>query len=152
MLTKPWNLYVFRHSALTEKSQFLTEAVLRSHAGWTMNSSMPRVYIHLSDESSKILLQKKGLIRKGDTRTTEGLKSRQCPNCSEPNRQDVKFCFHCRMVLSYDSYRETLDTQKEKEDKLTRIEQRFELMQSEFENLISAISSVGEPSKTSAVC
>ena len=54
MLTKPFNLYIFRHSALTEKSQVLTEAVLRSHAGWTMNSNMPRVYIHLNDESTKI--------------------------------------------------------------------------------------------------
>ena len=46
MLTKPWNLYVFRHSALTEKSQILKEHVLRDHAGWTMSSKMPQVYIH----------------------------------------------------------------------------------------------------------
>jgi integrase len=44
MLTKPWNLYVFRHSALTEKSQILTESTLRDHAGWTMTSKMPTVY------------------------------------------------------------------------------------------------------------
>ena len=29
MLTKPWNLYIFRHSALTEKSQILPESVLK---------------------------------------------------------------------------------------------------------------------------
>jgi len=46
MLTKPWNLYVFRHSALTEKSQILTESTLRDHAGWTMTSKMPTVYLH----------------------------------------------------------------------------------------------------------
>lgn len=46
MLTKPWNLYIFRHSALTEKSQILKEHVLRDHAGWTMSSKMPQVYIH----------------------------------------------------------------------------------------------------------
>jgi hypothetical protein len=46
MLTKPWNLYVFRHSALTEKSQILTESTLRDHAGWTMTSKMPTVYVH----------------------------------------------------------------------------------------------------------
>lgn len=51
MLTKPWNLYVFRHSALTEKSQILPEAVLRDHAGWSMSSKMPQVYIHLNNES-----------------------------------------------------------------------------------------------------
>ena len=46
MLTRPWNLYVFRHSALTEKSLILKEHVLRDHAGWTMTSKMPQVYIH----------------------------------------------------------------------------------------------------------
>jgi hypothetical protein len=35
MLTKPWNLYIFRHSALTEKSRMnLNEHMLRNHAGW----------------------------------------------------------------------------------------------------------------------
>ena len=36
----------------------------------------------------------------------------QCPNCSELNKIDSKFCVKCRMVLSYDSY---LETVKEKE-------------------------------------
>ncbi len=58
-LTKPWNLYVFRHSALTEKSQILSESVLKDHAGWTMSGKMTQVYIHLSGESSKILLQRR---------------------------------------------------------------------------------------------
>ncbi len=40
MLTKPWNLYVFRHSALTEKSQILSVSVLKDHAGWNMSSKM----------------------------------------------------------------------------------------------------------------
>ena len=46
MLTKPWNLYIFRHGSLTEKSQVLKEHVLRNHAGWTMSSKMPQVYLH----------------------------------------------------------------------------------------------------------
>jgi hypothetical protein len=64
MLTKPWNLYVFRHSALTEKSQILFESVFKGHAGWTMSSKMTQIYIHLSRESSKILLQKRRVIKK----------------------------------------------------------------------------------------
>ena len=87
ILVKPWNLHVYRHSALTEKSQILTEAVLRSHAGWTMSSKMPQVYIHLSNESSKILLQKRGIIKTED-KETQSLQSKQCPNCFEPNKPD----------------------------------------------------------------
>jgi integrase len=44
MLTKPWNLYVFRHSTLTEKSQILFESVFKDHEGWTMSSKMTHLY------------------------------------------------------------------------------------------------------------
>lgn len=40
MLTKPWNLYIFRHSSLTEKSQILKEHVLRNYAGWRDRKSV----------------------------------------------------------------------------------------------------------------
>jgi hypothetical protein len=122
MLNKPWNLYVFRHSALTEKSQFLTEAVLRSHAGWTMSSKMPQVYVHLSNESSKILLQKRGIIRSED-KETPSLQSKQCPNCLEPNKPDgSKFCIKCKMILTYDSYNKTLEEKGKQENRINKLE------------------------------
>jgi hypothetical protein len=121
MLNKPWNLYVFRHSALTEKSQILTEAVLRSHAGWTMSSKMPQVYVHLSNESSKILLQKRGIIKTED-KLMPSLQSKQCPNCFEPNKHDGKFCIKCKMVLTYDSYSKTLEEKGKQENRINQLE------------------------------
>jgi hypothetical protein len=38
LLQKPWNPYVRRHSALTEKSKYLKEHVLRQHSGWSPRS------------------------------------------------------------------------------------------------------------------
>jgi site-specific recombinase XerD len=107
MLKKPWNPYVFRHSGLTEKAKILTEANLRNHAGWTMTSKMPSVYIHLlSAESSKSLLEAKGIINK-DAKESNILQSKTCPQCHEPNTPHAKFCQKCKMVLSYDGYAET---------------------------------------------
>jgi integrase len=40
LLNKPWNPYIRRHSALTEKSRVLKEHVLRQHAGWSPRSQM----------------------------------------------------------------------------------------------------------------
>ncbi|HKO63782.1 MAG TPA: hypothetical protein VJU13_01145 [Candidatus Nitrosocosmicus sp.] len=118
LLTKPWNLYVLRHSALTKKSQFLTEANLRSHAGWTASSKMPQVYIHLSGESNNAILEKYG-IRTKETKEKENiLKAKECPNCQEINKHETKFCSRCRMVLSYDSYNEVRSEDKQKIDKL----------------------------------
>jgi integrase len=115
MLTKPWNLYIFRHSSLTEKSKMVTEAILRKHAGWTMSSEMPQVYIHLQDESSDIILEKYGIVKTKKKEESSLLKSTYCPNCNEPNKSESKFCGKCKMVLSYNSYIETIEKQKEKE-------------------------------------
>jgi hypothetical protein len=92
LLTKSWNLYVFRHSALTEKSTILKEHLLRNHAGWTMTNKMPQLYIHyFGNESSKSLLEARGIIKKRSSELV-ALKSKQCPNCNEPNKPDSKFC------------------------------------------------------------
>ena len=40
LLTKPFNPYIRRHSALTEKSTKLKSNILNQHAGWSMNSNM----------------------------------------------------------------------------------------------------------------
>jgi integrase len=104
MLQKPWNPYIFRHSALTEKAQFLKEATLRDHAGWTMTSKMPAIYIHFfGGESSKSILEANGIARR-DARENNLLQSKACPNCGEPNTPHSKFCLKCKMALSLDAY------------------------------------------------
>jgi hypothetical protein len=45
LLKKPWNPYIRRHSALTEKSIILKEHILRQHAGWTQGSQMHLKYL-----------------------------------------------------------------------------------------------------------
>jgi hypothetical protein len=124
MLTKPWNLYIFRHSSLTDKSQILTESLLKEHAGWSMSSSMPQVYVHLKGESSKILLQNRGIIKKEDSKKILALKCKQCPNCNESNKPESKFCMKCRMVLSYDSYEATVEKQEVKNDVISNLSDR----------------------------
>lgn len=136
MLTKPWNLYVFRHSALTEKSQILKEHVLRDHAGWTMSSKMPQIYIHyFGNESSKSLLQLKGIIKKEDIEKSTILKSRQCPNCQEPNKPESKFCIKCKMLLSYDSYKETVESENEMRDALAQLSDQVLILTEKIQKL-----------------
>ena len=51
------------------------------------------------------------------------------------------------MVLTYDAYSETLEDQKEKEDKLTIMEERFNSMQSQMQSLITALGSMDQSTK-----
>jgi hypothetical protein len=142
MLTKPWNLYIFRHSALTEKSQILKEHVLRDHAGWSMTSKMPQVYIHyFGTESSRSLLEAKGILTT-DSKQVNILKSKQCPNCKELNRPEATFCAKCRMVLTYDAYNETLESEKNKHDRLSMVENQLSNTQQMLQQVIAGLSKI----------
>ncbi|MGH9927059.1 MAG: hypothetical protein ACRD5B_16960, partial [Nitrososphaeraceae archaeon] len=93
LLRKPWNLYIRRHSSLTQKSKFLKEHILRQHAGWSPRSNMHLKYVHyFGNESSESILQEYGILPK-DNQETDILRPKQCPNCNESNRPDQKFCF-----------------------------------------------------------
>jgi integrase/recombinase XerD len=134
LLKKPWNPYVRRHSALTEKSILLKEHVLRQHAGWSIRSQMPQKYLHYyGNESSESLLEAYGIVSK--EQQMDALKPKQCPNCNEQNKPDSKFCAKCRMVLTYDAYNETLEKQQEKDTELHDFKERI----SKMENILVAI-------------
>ncbi len=142
LLKKPWNPYIRRHSALTEKSTMLKEHTLRQHAGWSPRSNMHLKYIHyFGNESSESLLEAYGIMPKGQH--IDQLKPKQCPQCNEPNKPDSKFCAKCRMVLTYDAYNETLENQKEKESEVQVLKEKYEKdmkgMREEMENKFQQI-------------
>jgi hypothetical protein len=125
LLKKPWNPYIRRHSALTEKSMMLKEHVLRQHAGWSPGSQMHLKYLHyFGSESSATLLEAYGLIDHGVK--IDQLKPKQCPNCSEPNKPDSKFCAKCHMVLTYDAYSETIEERQQKESEVKQLQDKYE--------------------------
>ena len=122
MLSKPWNLYTFRHSSLTEKSTYLKEPVLRQLAGWTMSSKMPQVYLHyLGNESVNSLLEAKGIIKTQDVEMKSV--NKYCNNCGEPATPIQKFCSNCQMVMSYDTYQEAIEEQNMKQKEIQQIKE-----------------------------
>ncbi len=144
LLKKPWNPYIRRHSALTEKSKILKEATLRTYAGWSTNSNMPQIYTHYyGNEAVDSLLEAYGIVTKDSSHQKDALRRpKQCPNCNEPNKPDSKFCAKCRMVLTYDAYSETLESQKHKDDKLSVMEGQLNTMQSQMQAMITAFQNI----------
>ena len=145
LLKKPWNPYIRRHSALTEKSTILKENVLRQHAGWSGSSQMHLKYLHyFGNESNESLLEAYGIVQGGQQ--LNQLRPKQCPNCSEPNKPDSKFCNKCRMVLSYDAYEETLEEQKKKESEVQILKVKYEegmkSMREEMNEQIAKVMSI----------
>lgn len=143
LLGKPWNPYIRRHTALTEKWKLLkSEQALRMHAGWSKTSKMVEIYTHeFGNESSEMLLQAYGIIpTNGHEKNI--LKPRQCPNCNEPNKPDSRFCTKCNMILTYDAYNETLEIQKQKDESFHAMEKQVNSMQSQIQSLISTLGNM----------
>ena len=151
LLKKPWNLYIRRHSALTEKSTILREHTLRQHAGWSPRSNMHMKYLHyFGNESSESLLEAYGIVTR-DQKQSDILRYKQCPNCSEPNRPDSRFCAKCRMVLTYDAYSETVESEKQKGDRLTTIEKDFNSMKAQMQLIVKTLHGTNQTDKNDFV-
>jgi predicted amidophosphoribosyltransferase len=100
-------------------------------------------YLHyFGNESSDSILETYGIITE-DKVHHDTLKSKQCPNCNEPNKPDSKFCSKCRMVLTYDAYSETIGENQQKESELGKLkekqEQDISLMREEMEKKFQEI-------------
>jgi integrase len=140
ILAKPFNPYIRRHSALTEKSVKLKSNTLNQHASWSMISHMTLKYIHyFGNESSESLLEAYGIVTKNN-RAPDTLNPKICPNCNEGNTQDARFCSKCKMIMSLEGYQEALESQKQKEDEVTELKKR----QERFESLIQSLIDSGQ--------
>ncbi len=127
LLAKPWNPYIRRHSALTEKSKILKEHILRSHAGWSTGSNMPQRYLHyFGNESSESILEAYGL--KPTAQELDKLSPILCPNCGEGNRQQFRFCTKCHMILSYNSYIEVIEQKEQQVDEIADLKNTMNVM------------------------
>jgi len=125
ILAKPFNPYIRRHSALTEKSVKLKSNTLNQHAGWSMNSNMAQKYIHyFGNESSESLLEAYGIVTKNNAKA-DTLNPKVCPNCNEGNTQDARFCSKCKMIMSFEGYQEVLEEQQKKDKDLQTVKERM---------------------------
>jgi hypothetical protein len=98
LLKKPWNLYIGRHSSLTQKSEYLKENILHQHAGWSPRSQMHLKYVHyFGNESSESILQEYGILPK-DNQEIDLLRPKHALTVANPIDQTRNF------VLSVEWY------------------------------------------------
>ena len=140
LLAKPFNPYIRRHSALTEKSTKLKSSTLEQHAGWVPGSTIQKRYVHyFGNEPSIDILEAYGmkvnvvfqLIHSNPKSVLTAMKViHRTLNSSK-----------CKMIMSYDGYQDALESQKQKEDELSTMKQQFNTMQSQLQALIAALGS-----------
>lgn len=100
LFDRPANPHNFRHSRATELGgePGMTEQIMCKYFGWELDSSMPKTYIHLTDEQVK-----RAVLRTyGRARNVEDEKivtHRTCPKCHEENPLTMNFCGRCGFDL-----------------------------------------------------
>jgi integrase/recombinase XerD len=140
LLRKPWNPYVHRHSAITEKSGLLSsDAKLRQFAGWTSRSNMHHKYVHFSGgESMKDLLKAKGILKE-DKKLENILQPKSCPHCREPNRPDARFCAKCNFVMSFEAYQKGMEEREKKDQEIHGLKEQMNEMGNVMKKLDSSM-------------
>lgn len=114
-MEKPWNPYIRRHTALTEKVRLVkNDFVLKQNAGWGLTSKMLNKYIHhFGTESANRILEEMGIIPKeGESVDSIKLRPKIRPQCNEPNAHDAPVCIKCRFVLTYRQFAQTVEGEK----------------------------------------
>ena len=92
--------HLLRHTRATHLANVLTEAQMREFFGWTKNSDMPSIYVHLSGRDvDRTLLQAYGIKIEPPEITEEPLAPRRCPRCGFESPAGFKFCGRCSMAL-----------------------------------------------------
>ena len=100
-LKKPVRPNLLRHARLTEMAKFLPEQKLKVFAGWTPDSRMAAVYVHLAgkDLDEDILAMHGKAVAKPEAPLRGPLTPRKCPRCRHENPATYMWCGMCGQQL-----------------------------------------------------
>ncbi len=88
---------------------------MKSFAGWSPDSRMAAIYIHMSGKTVDMALAKAQGIEIEEEKHESQLSPITCPRCRTKNRGTAKYCSSCSMVLDQKVALE-LDELKQKDD------------------------------------
>ncbi|MGI6589683.1 MAG: tyrosine-type recombinase/integrase [Candidatus Iainarchaeum sp.] len=95
-ITKRINPHSFRHLRATELLTKLPQGIASSYLGWELDSKMPKIYGHISNEQvSDAYNGLYGIVKKTKTQ----LNQRVCPRCLIAHSPTETFCSKCNMPL-----------------------------------------------------
>lgn len=107
-ITKKVNPHNFRHSRATYLANFLAEAQMKEYFGWTQDSKMTGIYIHLSGRDVDSALLKVYGIKNDNEQKESIFKPKECSRCQQVNQATNRFCSRCAMPLDEGSRMEVL--------------------------------------------
>jgi integrase/ribosomal protein L37E len=102
------NPHNFRHSRATYLANFLTEVQMKEFFGWTQDSRMASVYIHLCGRDVDNAPLKVYGIQTGEEKKESIFKPKDCSRCQQVNEATNKFCSRCGFPLDEETRAEVI--------------------------------------------
>jgi integrase len=104
--------HLFRHSRSTDLAQYLTESQMKAQLGWTQDSKMAAIYVHMSGKQiDDAILKMYGIIP--EEKTMPKLTTVVCSRCKQVNGSTSDFCSRCGMALKVNT---AIDIEKKRSD------------------------------------
>jgi site-specific recombinase XerD len=101
---KPTHPHMFRHARATFLARFLSDSQMKVYFGWSKNSNMVAIYVHLSGRDNDTdVLRSAGIVDEEDTTEQSPLSVQECPRCKTKNTGTAMFCELCGKPLKEDT-------------------------------------------------
>ncbi len=111
---------IFRHSRATHTASKLSESQMKIVFGWTADSDMPKIYIHLSGEDvDDAVLNMYGLKKTDSPELGIGIK--RCARCKQNIPSISDFCPVCSMIQNTETAQELQDFESKAKNLMFRI-------------------------------
>jgi len=106
--------HLLRHSRATIMAKSMTDASMKHYFGWSQNSNMAGVYIHMSGkDTDDAVLMANGIEIKKETRISV-LTPAKCLRCGMINETTNKFCKSCGIPLTSEEAERIIKDDEEK--------------------------------------
>lgn len=130
-IAKRVNPHAFRHARASNLASDLTEAQLKELFGWTQDSKMASVYVHLSGRNiDNALLRVSGIKTEEQVKEEEHtLRVRVCLRCEEKNSPTSRFCTRCGSPLDLKTAMELRVEEQRTDELMNRLLEDSEVKQ-----------------------
>ena len=100
-ITKRVTPHRWRATRSTDLSKKVSEQSLKNIMGWSPNSQVVKVYVHLSGaDIDEAMLAANGIVKDEEDKPLSLLATERCQRCKELNDKNREVCYKCGLPLS----------------------------------------------------
>ncbi len=138
----PVNPHAFRHAAATEDAKNgWNEAMMRKKYGWSSQSNMPSLYIHLANTDIEDKILKEAGLKPKVTIQDKILDFQICPRCNKEWSAGTKFCV-CGNILDITTAIDFEETRKKDDQTVKNMTERMITMQQKMQDIFEEIDQI----------